>query len=107
MLIWLEGNLSPQELRDKMEEDPQFKQRMFEWLESIIKCELPGTVDIVEEPDGVALSKPAIDDPHPTSVPAPNIESMSDEDFDVAYNEFVEWLVKAHNWHTHTFTCWK
>ena len=68
MLIWLEGNLSPQELRDKMEEDPQFKQHIFEWLESIIKCELPGTVGIVEEPEGVALSKPAIDDPHPTSL---------------------------------------
>src|SRR5882762_3491309 len=36
MLIWLEGNLSPQELRDRISDDPAFKTDMFNWLESII-----------------------------------------------------------------------
>ena len=41
MLIWIEGNLNPQELRDKMRSDSLFKGEMFAWLKSIIHCELP------------------------------------------------------------------
>jgi hypothetical protein len=43
MLIWLEGHLSPLDMRERMKIDEGYKCRVIEWLESIIKCELLGS----------------------------------------------------------------
>ena len=112
MLIWLEGHPSPQKLRDKLEVSDVYRTRMFAWLESVIKCELPGTVDVVHEPLGQPLARPVRSEqsgnPHPGAVPAPATSSFSNyEDFQLAYHAFVKDLVQEFNWHEHSTTCFK
>lgn len=66
MLIWLEGNPTPQDLRDRMRASPGFQGKMLQWLESIISCELPSTTEPVIENDGPLLPPempPGWDDP--------------------------------------------
>ena len=44
MLVWVHGSLPPQKLRDRILANENFKDTIFVWLESIIKCELPGMI---------------------------------------------------------------
>lgn len=104
LLIWLEGHLSPQELRDKMEVDETFKKNMFDWLESIIKCELPSTKEPISEKDGKPTPRPPRINPHPTTLPVPNV---GEPNFRKKYESTVEGLVTELNWHVHNSTCWK
>lgn len=43
LLLWLEGNPNPQLLQDRITDHPPFRDVVFNWLEDIIKCELPVT----------------------------------------------------------------
>ncbi|KAJ8481663.1 hypothetical protein ONZ51_g5834 [Trametes cubensis] len=110
MLIWLEGHSSPQVLRDKLAESDAYRVRMFEWLESLIKCELPGTVSVVKEPEDEPLPKPLRprNSAHPGAVetPSPSSFSRSDE-FEMVYEASVTELVQEFNWHEHNATCFK
>jgi hypothetical protein len=109
MLIWLHGHLSPLALRDKMQSDPEFKEGLFSWLESIIKCELPGTQEVVPEGDD-PLDQPARTGPHPTLTPAPTLPEGDGgrwEIFEESFLEFVTKIVIENNWHVHNATCWK
>ncbi|KAF8426464.1 hypothetical protein L210DRAFT_961723 [Boletus edulis BED1] len=47
LLLWLEGNPSPQQLRDRMADGGVFRETMFSWLEDLIRRELPGTTEPV------------------------------------------------------------
>jgi Helitron helicase-like domain at N-terminus len=49
MLLWIEGNPNPQELRDRMAACPEFQASMFNWIESIIQCQLPNTLTEILE----------------------------------------------------------
>jgi hypothetical protein len=108
MLVWIEGNPTPQELRDRMREDPAFQTRMFQCLEAIISCELPSTTEPVIE-TGVPLLPPEIpsgwDDLRLHKKPA--VKDMSDEEFEIALRQTVEELAIKSNWHVHKSTCWK
>ena len=107
MLFWLEGNPSPQELRDHMEANPTFKIGMFLWLESIIKCELTRTTQVVKE-SGKALQRPEL--------PADSVDSRialgliltndNEQQFEKDFTTFVTKLTTACNWHKHMFMCW-
>jgi hypothetical protein len=103
MLVWLDGHLSPQAMRIRLEEDDEFRKRMFTWLETNIRCQLLGSEDVVIENDG-PLPRPPRLNPHPTTVSAPQPDGP---DFAMAYNAYVNSLVVELNWHVHTFTCWK
>lgn len=111
MLIWLGGHPSPQLLRSRMETSPEYKDRTFRWLESIIKCELLGTQHEVVETDGpIPRPKRSIEtgDPHPGTIPAPLLKDMvSPAQFRSDFEGFVNSLVKEYNWHVHTSSCWK
>ncbi|KLO06710.1 hypothetical protein SCHPADRAFT_837660, partial [Schizopora paradoxa] len=109
MLIWIDGNPSPQELRDRMAEDPEFKNKMFKWLEENISSHIPGATGVSEQTSGQQMVKPkytSFEDPranlHPI-IPA----NMSNEDFQICFKDFVTDLAKACNWHEHSDTCWK
>ncbi|KAJ6470898.1 hypothetical protein C8R45DRAFT_765112, partial [Mycena sanguinolenta] len=108
MLIWIEGNPTPQELRDRMRDSPAFQSNMFSWLESIIKCELPSTTEIVVEPDG-PLKAPDLppDRPDPRLTKEPAVKDLSHTEFEKSFQETIEDLVKLFNWHDHKPTCWK
>ncbi|KAJ7741070.1 hypothetical protein B0H16DRAFT_1215718, partial [Mycena metata] len=108
MLVWIEGNPTPQELRDRMRESPEFKDNMFSWLESIIKCQLPSDTELVVETDG-ALKPPLLppDRPDPRLTKEPTVKDMPEEEFQAAFRTTVEELVILFNWHDHRPTCWK
>lgn len=110
MLLWLEGHPSPQHLRDELNASDDYKHKMFSWMESIIKCELPSTSKMVVEPDGIPLPRPKRAEsgrPDPGVVAAPSIKDHTPEEFRMEFDEFVEELVKEYNWHEHNATCWK
>ncbi|KAF8143075.1 hypothetical protein K438DRAFT_2110948, partial [Mycena galopus ATCC 62051] len=108
MLVWIEDNPSPQELRDCMRCDAVFQGEMFTWLESIISCELPSMTAIVVEPDG-PLKPPSMPDDweDPRFHKKPSVAAMSEEEFLQAFNNTVEDLAIKSNWHVHRATCFK
>ncbi len=112
MLIWLEGHHSPQKLRDNMAASESYREHLFKWVESVIKCELPGTESVVTEPAGTPLPRPKrtadSGNPHPGAIPAPSLHAFErQEEFEVAFDKFLEDIVKEYNWHEHSRTCFK
>lgn len=111
MLIWLRGHPSPQVLRDRMEKSEEYRLRTFKWLESIIKCELLGTEEVVVEHDGpIPRPKRSVEtgDPHPGTIPSPLFKNaVSVQQFNQDFEGFVNAIVKEYNWHVHTSSCWK
>ncbi|KAK7038370.1 hypothetical protein R3P38DRAFT_2417563, partial [Favolaschia claudopus] len=108
MLIWLAGNPSPQELRDRMAADSNYKCAMFQWLESIISCELPSTKEVVKELNGpIPPPKMPSDWIDPRLHKKPDVRTMSENEFQAAFLTTVEDLVIKSNWHVHKPTCWK
>lgn len=111
MLIWIAGHPNPQQMRDLMVDSDAYREHMFRWLESIIKCELLGTTDVVPEPSGLALPRPLFDETtgplHPGIRPLPRVVDYSPSQFMEHYSAFVNELVERYNWHEHRDTCWK
>jgi hypothetical protein len=102
ILVWLQGNLSPQALWDKMKGDGPFSNHMFQWIESIISCELLGMTDILHEQNG-PIPQPCHSrdeiDPHPCNQPV--LEGVDDPDFPEQFKIFVNELAIECNWHEH------
>jgi hypothetical protein len=107
-LIWLEGNLNPQQLRDRMSNDKDFKAKMFEWLEATIKCQLPDDKEVIEELNG-PLPRPLVRNcaSDISCEQPPYIDELSEYDFNIAFNDHIKRLVEKFNWHEHCETCWK
>ncbi|KAJ7881690.1 hypothetical protein B0H13DRAFT_1629900 [Mycena leptocephala] len=91
-----------------MRDSPEFQERMFSWLDSIIKCQLPSTTTLLEEADG-ALKAPDLPagKPDPRLSREPKVLPLSESEFEVAFRETVEDLAILFNWHDHKETCWK
>jgi len=111
MLVWLNGHLSPQELRDTMTNSEEYKNRVFQWLESSIKCEFPyseASPTIQSDRAERVLHKDT-GNPHPAVIAAPRIPEKEDEmnDFWIHFKEYVNLLLYKYNWHEHQPTCWK
>ncbi|KZT56592.1 hypothetical protein CALCODRAFT_435510, partial [Calocera cornea HHB12733] len=106
MLVWLDGHVGPQAMRDRMEHDSEWKERIFKWLERHIHCELPGTSSVVGEPAG-PLPKPkhVASDVNPCTLPGPSISDMDADAFWPAFHAHVKELVEECNWHEHRLTC--
>jgi len=47
MLLWIEGNPNPERLRRRMLGNSSFQDSVFCWLEDVIRCELPGEIELV------------------------------------------------------------
>lgn len=112
MLVWLEGHPSPQKLRDNVASSDSYRDQLFKWVESIVKCELPGTDTVVTEPAGMPLPRPRRSaesgNPHPGAIPAPSLRAFErHEEFEAAFNAYVTDIVKEYNWHEHNQTCFK
>ena len=107
ILLWLD-HLASQALCDKMLSDESFKCQMFDYLESIIKCELPENTEVVSEgTDGnlQALSRPpGVPNPPPS---LPLVNSMPPAEFNARFRLVVSDLAKEFHWHYHNNTCWK
>ncbi|RPD54713.1 hypothetical protein L226DRAFT_431125, partial [Lentinus tigrinus ALCF2SS1-7] len=94
-----------------MIESEEYQSHIFRWLESIIKSELLGTLEITTEPDGNPLPRPRFREspsqPHPGVRPLPRITDIPPHEFREQYVNSVNELVEQYNWHQHTQTCWK
>lgn len=107
LLVWLDGNLNPQALRDAMTIHPDFKDRLITWLESIISCETLGTEEVVTLDSPKKPIRPS-NSPHPGAVYPPQQRDFIDKDaFAKAFRNFAKDLAVECNWHTHSDTCWK
>lgn len=108
MLIWLEGNPSPKELREKLRTDAEFKRDLFSWLELNICSHIPGTLEEYLAEDHTELERADLPSPDPRTLSQPCIADFESEDkFELAFQSFVKDLVLTCNWHEHTHTCWK
>ncbi|KAJ7572015.1 hypothetical protein C8J56DRAFT_809857 [Mycena floridula] len=97
IIIWLEGALSPLMIQTKCIQDPEFKQHLFTWLESIFKHALPEGTMSIEGPRAAQtqclLSRP----PHPDL-----------SDFDTVWPQFLREVLDASGQvHRHSETCFK
>ena len=111
MLIWIKDHPSPQKMRDLMIADEDYQQKMFTWLESLIKSEPLGFTGAVH------ASSPSLGPPpshstqsnytHPGVRRLPSIHTLLPGEFKTEYHNFVNDLVTHFNWHKHTETCWK
>jgi Helitron helicase-like domain at N-terminus/PIF1-like helicase len=108
-LIWLDGHLSPQKMHEQLQSDEAFKENLFEYLESIIKNELPGMREPLKEDAGAAVLPPARDTmlPNPSVTALPRYTGDNDSDFERRFQETVFQLVIENHWHQHNATCWK
>ncbi|KAA1478401.1 hypothetical protein DENSPDRAFT_788082, partial [Dentipellis sp. KUC8613] len=114
MLLWLKGNLNPQALRDEMVRDESFKTGVFDWIESIVKCEFPYMTHVMNHTPERPVVRPQRSsdrDPRLQQGPyIPSLESMSTEEMDrfqIAFRETVTDLAEYCQWHEHHETCWK
>lgn len=108
-LVWLDGHLSPQVLREKMMSDDDFKRQLFAYLEGIIKTELPGTTEPTYEQPGQVLQAPTRPRGvgNPAALALPQCKDLTPEEFQRKYEDTVTGLVIENHWHRHNKTCWK
>ncbi len=111
MLIWIKGHPSPQTMRDLMVSDDSYQERMFVWLESLIKCEPLGTRVPIHASSPTLGRRPRhtihSDYEHPGVRRLPRLDTTLPADFEAEYHTMVNDLVRHFNWHEHTATCWK
>lgn len=111
MLIWLEGHVSPLTLQNRMLESEEYKNRVFKWLESLIKCEFPGDISVSQSSTAhpSRLKHREQGNPHPGTIRAPLIALYEGnmENYWKEYDLFLEQLVYQYYWHEHQATCWK
>ncbi|KAI6014874.1 hypothetical protein BKA83DRAFT_4465681 [Pisolithus microcarpus] len=107
ILLWLKGNLNPERLRLAMNSCADFQNKMFAWLESIIKCEFPSTQSVC----CFQVEKPMLDEEGDIVDPRlefpPQIDKLDYETFKLEFHNFLEHVVSKCNWHEHTATCFK
>ncbi|KIK21739.1 hypothetical protein PISMIDRAFT_29840 [Pisolithus microcarpus 441] len=93
ILLWLKGNFNPERLRLMMNSSTDFQRKMFAWLESIIKCELPSTGSVCHS----EVDRPSLDeegdslDPH-LDFP-PQIDKLDYETFNIEFDNLIERVV--------------
>ncbi|KAF5310090.1 hypothetical protein D9619_010532 [Psilocybe cf. subviscida] len=116
MLIWLRGHLPPGELRTQMTASTEYRDRVFRWVESVVRCEFPvqshhGTVDVFQAQPQQMIKHRDLGDPNPGVIPTPStvgIAATTDlEDFWTNYNLHIHQLLHKYNWHIHGAVCWK
>ena len=100
MLIWVEGGLNPNEIKNKIleENDTEFHNRLLAFLDDTISNSIP------EDPDPDLLIPSS--QHHPCSVHGPNL-NISGIDLDIARQKDLHHLVKQCQSHTHSGTCYK
>ncbi|KAG1856860.1 hypothetical protein C8R48DRAFT_717942 [Suillus tomentosus] len=93
MLVWIAGNPSPQDMRDRMAADEHFQNRVFQWPE-----ESPFDAKRPRREDGEL---------DPRLQRQPQVREMDNQSFIRDYREFLTRLAIECNWHVHNDTCFK
>ncbi|THU92913.1 hypothetical protein K435DRAFT_588583, partial [Dendrothele bispora CBS 962.96] len=98
LLVWVEGSLNPNELRDRVLEDEEFKSRLIAFLEDTISTCVPEDV-----PDAPVVQSSTF---HPCSVRAIPVNIPDNQQQPATQKDFHN-LVSACQLHVHTKTCYK
>jgi len=99
MLIWIEGALNPNEIREGVMKDPTWGQRLLEYLDDTITNIIP--VDPVPDTSG------PLDNKHPCSLRGPDL-SVVDTQFRLGSRmKDLHGLAERVQRHHHTHTCYK
>jgi Helitron helicase-like domain at N-terminus len=100
MLVWVEGGLNPNEIRDRVinDKDRDFQQRLLAFLDDTISNSIP----VDPDPD---LTIPSSDH-HPCSVRGINL-SQSAATLAKAIQKDLHYLAKRCQLHSHSKTCYK
>ncbi|KAF5322401.1 hypothetical protein D9619_001300 [Psilocybe cf. subviscida] len=115
MLVWLRGHPSPGKLREQMASSDVYRDQVFQWVESVVKCEFPvsGASTAAESMQAQPLQwikNRDIGNPNPGVIPAPSTQIQGTQTFDdfwESYNSYIHQLLHKYNWHIHGATCWK
>lgn len=109
MLLWLEGHLSPQSLKDKMSHDKDYSSRVLSWLDSIICRQFPNSegIDSQKRKYPCRVLSKEFGNPHPGVIPLPSIDGKLSSIFWKEYDHVLESLIFQYEWHEHQATCWK
>ncbi|THV00097.1 hypothetical protein K435DRAFT_619932, partial [Dendrothele bispora CBS 962.96] len=98
LLVWVEGGLNPNELKDRVLNDEEFKARLIAFLEDTISTCIP---DDIPDPPSILSSQF-----HPCSVRGVPT-NLTDEQREPALQKDFHNLVKSCQVHAHTKTCYK
>ncbi|KAI0040155.1 hypothetical protein FA95DRAFT_1585108 [Auriscalpium vulgare] len=105
------GYYSPQAVRQRLEGDATFQDRVFTWLESIVHCHLPGMVHALDGDPSFILKPAYTTNLDPRALDGPTLtDEMTDGErlaFEHNFSLFVRDLAIACNWHEHRDTCFK
>jgi hypothetical protein len=93
--IWLTGNIDFPVLRQKLLSDSEFKDRVIEYLQSIIQA------SIDEDAAKVFITE------HLDETPDTGISSQSDRDWADSMKNHGNFVAYKRNMHSHTSTCYK
>ncbi|KZT61813.1 hypothetical protein CALCODRAFT_418963, partial [Calocera cornea HHB12733] len=102
-VVWLKEHLTPQSMAERMSVDRDYERAVIEWLEDIIKCELPEDETVVPK----TVTRPVLSEPDPRSRQPLDTSVMSDTEFSRLFSNDVRILAERCNWHVHNHTCWK
>ncbi|KZT62458.1 hypothetical protein CALCODRAFT_426147 [Calocera cornea HHB12733] len=102
-VVWLKEHLIPQSMVEQMLVDCNYERTVIEWLEGILKCELPDDEMVVPK----TVTQPVLSKPDPHSCQPLNTSVMSNTKFFCLFSNDVQILAEPCNWHIHNHTCWK
>ncbi|KAJ2916205.1 hypothetical protein MD484_g4202, partial [Candolleomyces efflorescens] len=122
MLVWLQGHLPPESLKEAVLGDVQYRSKLVGWLDSIMQSNFLSTIAVSSGGEGSTISRvglgetsvhavselvEGLSDPHPGCVIEPQISQLPPSEFWKEYPIFVNELLLRYNWHWHCATCWK
>ncbi|KAE8243843.1 hypothetical protein A4X13_0g6923 [Tilletia indica] len=98
MFIWLDGGLSPTEIKAKAAGDVDWAERYLRWLEDIVKMDFPDVSEHITE-------RTTMYQTNPTMILGPSPE---DDDFDTLWPQYLDALLRRTGQnHDHGPTCYK
>lgn len=98
MMVWVEGGLNPNEIKNRVKDDIEFCERLLLFLDDTISNCVP------PDPDP-NLSVPSARY-HPCSVRGPSL-GLAEEEIEIARQKDLHYLVKQCQSHSHSATCYK
>ncbi|THU76714.1 hypothetical protein K435DRAFT_591017, partial [Dendrothele bispora CBS 962.96] len=98
LLVWVEGGLNPNDLKDRVLKDEEFKSRLIDFLEDTISTCVPDDV-----PDAPSVQSSTF---HPCSVRGAPVDLVGDQLQAASQKDFHN-LVNSCQVHAHTKTCYK
>lgn len=102
LVVWLRDHLSPDDLKERLSKDVEYRNALFAWIEEHIRRNLPGQKDVLLHADPYKAPERAAGTIHPCIRERPALDLESD-----VYLNYMIDLVNECQYHTHGPTCIK